>query len=443
MILFYLFVLTLPFVSHPWFGIGLGGITVEKVIGAAAIVYAAVHLVLREKKPLFIDTWPVRAFLVFFLLSLGSHWLLGPSGPTDQNFGFHPFNFLLVIFMTVSVVDTIPRLRWTLLTAVASVAWASLYMLREYQGGSATYGAGYRPGFVVGDPNYFASSALLCLPLAYLFSRSISQRWLRWSCAASVVLILMAMTVSGSRGGFLGLAAVVLILIWHSKRRLVALVLVAFLGAAFALAPVSPMKRFLHPTAGDEGAKEARLVLWSAAWHMFLDHPILGVGYGNFRLVAPRYVTKDVGHDFLPHNEYLERLAELGVPGLLALVGMFVASIVTLHRVRRAAQRRGSRFLVNAALGVQAGLVGFAISIFFLSAGFLRTFWFIVAVSACMPQLAAEATARKRARRRRSRARAALVVEVPASAAMAPSGELRGPANTRGPESGDGSGIHS
>jgi O-antigen ligase len=418
MIFYYILVLTLPFVAHPWFGIGLGGITVEKVVGAAAIVYAVVHLALREKKPVFVDTWPARAFLVFFLLSLGSHWLFGINGPTDQDFGFHPFNFLLMIFMTVSVVDTIPRLRWTLLAAVASAAWASLYMLRDYQGGSAVYGAGYRPGYVVGDPNYFASSALLCLPLAYLFSRSMLQRWLRWSCAVSVVLILAAMTVSGSRGGFLGLIAVVLILIWHSKRRLVALILVGSLGVAFlAIAPFTPADRVLHSTGSGEGGKEARLILWSAGWRMFLDNPILGVGYGNFRVVAPRYVSQDVGHDFLPHNEYLERLAEMGLPGLLALVGMFVACLVTLHRVRRSAIRCGSRFLVNAALGVQTGLIGFAISIFFLSAGFLRLFWFMVAIPACLPSLAADAAARKRARRRRSRPSAALELEAPVGAA--------------------------
>jgi O-antigen ligase len=146
---------------------------------------------------------------------------------------------------------------------------------------------------------------------------------------------------------------------------------------------------------------------------MFLDNPILGVGYGNFRVVAPRYVSQDVGHDFLPHNEYLERLAEMGLPGLLALVGMFVASLVTLHGVCRSAKRCGSLFLVNAALGVQTGLIGFAISIFFLSAGFLRLFWFMVAISACLPSLAADAATSKRARRRRSRSNTALELEAP------------------------------
>jgi transposase len=130
MILYYIFVLTLPFVAHPWFGIGFAEITVEKVVAAAAIAYAVVHLALREKKPVLIDTWPARAFLVFFLLALGSSVFAEQPIRADQLFVFHPFNSLLLFFMTVSVVDTIPRLRWTLLAAVGSVAWALLYMLR-------------------------------------------------------------------------------------------------------------------------------------------------------------------------------------------------------------------------------------------------------------------------------------------------------------------------
>jgi hypothetical protein len=103
----------------------------------------------------------------------------------------------------------------------------------------------------------------------------------------------------------------------------------------------------------------------------------------------------------------------MGLPGPLALIGMFVASFVTLHRVLRTAKRCGSRFLVDAALGIQTGLIGYAISIFFLSAGFLRLSWFMVFISACMPSLAADAAATKRARDRRNRSNTALESEAP------------------------------
>lgn len=388
MILYYIFVLSLPFVDHPWFGIGFGGITVEKIVGAAALLYAIVHLARRDRKPLFVDTWPARAFLLFFLVTLFSYLVFGKQVTTDQIATFHPFNFLLMFFMTISVVDSVRRLRRVLLAAIGSMAWASLYMLREWYAGSATYGYNYRPGYVVGDPNYFASSALLCLPLACYFARSMQRRWIRWGCAASVLLILAGITVSGSRGGSVGLIVTVLMMIWNSKRRVQASILVVALGTALLLiSPVSPLDRFLHPTASDQSAADVRIQLWGAAWRMFRDNPVTGVGYGNWRYAEPRYIEAEVGQLYLPHNQYMEVLAEMGLPGLLAYAGMYFGSIVVLRRVRRGLKRGGPRVLTEAALGIQIGLIGFAISVFFLSALFLKMFWFMLAISASMPAL--------------------------------------------------------
>lgn len=402
MILYYIFVLSLPFVDHPWFGIGFGGITVEKIVGAAALLYAIVHLARRDRKPLFVDTWPARAFLLFFLVTLFSYLVFGKQVTTNQISTFHPFNFLLMFFMTVSVVDSLSRLRWTLLAAVGSVAWASLYMLREWQLGSAVYGFNYRPGFVVGDPNYFAASALLCLPLAFYFARSLSRRWMRWYCAAAVLLTLAGITVSSSRGGFLGLIAIIPFMIWHSKRRVLTFILVLVLvGAFLVFMPTSGMDRLLHPTSGDQGTGEVRITLWHAAWRMFCDHPFTGVGYARFRDYASRYLDKDIGDLLLVHNQYLELLAEMGLPGLLAYLGVLVGTWVALGRMRLDARRAGAAFLVDAASGIQIGLIGYAIAVFFLSANFLRLFWFMVALSASMQALVADAVATKRRHRKR------------------------------------------
>jgi O-antigen ligase len=215
------------------------------------------------------------------------------------------------------------------------------------------------------------------------------ERWIRWGCAASVLLILAGITVSGSRGGAVGLIVTVLMMIWNSKRRVRASILVAALGVAFLLvSPTSPLKRLLHPSAGDQSAADTRIVLWHAAWNMFRDNPVIGVGYGNWRYAAPKYLDgAEPGETFLPHNQYLEVLAEMGVPGLLAYAGMYVGSFVVLKRVRRDLKRGRPRILADAALGIQIGLFGYAVSVFFLSAQFLKLFWFMLAISASMPAL--------------------------------------------------------
>ena len=79
---------------------------------------------------------------------------------------------------------------------------------------------------------------------------------------------------------------------------------------------------------------------------------------------------------------------------------MYVVSFVSLQRVRRADHRFESSFLMDAGLGIQIGLIGFGVSVLFLSAHFLKMFWFMVFVSASMPALLARAVGVERARLR-------------------------------------------
>jgi O-antigen ligase len=83
----------------------------------------------------------------------------------------------------------------------------------------------------------------------------------------------------------------------------------------------------------------ARLVLWRAAWLMFLDHPWTGVGPGNFRTAFPYYFKGVV--DAQPvwgsaHNLYLHQLAERGVIGLGVLaVVLWIMTAGAYRRARR------------------------------------------------------------------------------------------------------------
>ena len=61
-----------------------------------------------------------------------------------------------------------------------------------------------------------------------------------------------------------------------------------------------------------------RSVLYRHAWNLFLQHPILGIGWGNFRYTVAGVVTENALFDV--HNVYLQLLCECGIPGFLCLV---------------------------------------------------------------------------------------------------------------------------
>ncbi|MFT7606671.1 MAG: O-antigen ligase [Saprospiraceae bacterium] len=86
-----------------------------------------------------------------------------------------------------------------------------------------------------------------------------------------------------------------------------------------------------------------RLMLWEQSLFMIKDHPILGVGAGNWKLAAAPYL-KDIpsiayGDYFLirPHNSWLQIGVERGIPGLLAyMLAWGMLFIMAFRIIKRA-----------------------------------------------------------------------------------------------------------
>jgi O-antigen ligase len=75
---------------------------------------------------------------------------------------------------------------------------------------------------------------------------------------------------------------------------------------------------------------ELRPVLAKIAWDMFLDHPLFGCGYSQYKTEHPNYLSDrstglvlEKGRGYIPHNVVLSLLTETGLVGL----GLFLAIV--------------------------------------------------------------------------------------------------------------------
>jgi O-antigen ligase len=394
-ILYYVLVLSLPLVSHPLFGSEAGGITIAKYLGFLCLGYALLTLGGRRGPLRLFGTPQARWFMAFLGLVVLSYVtsLLGPQPGERWILVIYASHF--AFFMTTLIlVDSLERLRRVLLVAIGSTALASLYVLKEWVGGSAIYGAGYRPGYVTGDPNFFAASAVLCLPLALEWSGRSQRPAQRLYCLGCLVLGLAATMVAASRGGFLGLLAGMGFMAWSSRYRARSLAVGgALLIALLLVAPSSPLRRILSPDHSDVESRDARLSLWEGGLRMVRDHPLAGVGIGNFKHAARAYGDTEGDVWNMAHNAYLEVAAEMGLPGLTAFVGVIYLSCRSMNRLRRRVSDSGPPLLYEAATGIQAGLIGFAVALFFVSGWFLKLFWLMVFLSMAAPALRPRAQA--------------------------------------------------
>ncbi len=85
-----------------------------------------------------------------------------------------------------------------------------------------------------------------------------------------------------------------------------------------------------------------RLYLWRNAWHMYLDYPVAGAGYDNWKLYAPKYVLPFSGYAMdnsiryiRPHNDLLLLLAEGGSIGFLLFLSLFGCIVYLAWRLLR------------------------------------------------------------------------------------------------------------
>jgi O-antigen ligase len=391
---YFFVILGMPFLRHQFWNAEFGpSLTMTKLAGAICLIYALIYLARRHGIPRYFVTPQSVLMIVFFGFATFSWVSNGWKSTTfdlSQNPIYMYLSTLVFFFITMIVVDSIKRLYWSCMVAVGSVALASLYMLREWQRGMPAYGEGYRPGWVVGDANYFTVAALAVMPIAFELALIAESKLQKAYAVGCTLLTFAAVTLGASRGGFLGIVLMVFYLIARSRKPARNLAVVVVVTMPFMIfAPNSPINRFFHPDPGDQASVSKHLVGWGAGLNMIKKHPIGGVGFGLYKAVVTRYdKTGEVRLDpHVAHNAYLEIAAELGLPAIVVYWSFLGTAFYSAGKTRKLALTRGSPVLAALALGCQASILGTSVGIFFVSGQYTRLFWFVLCMTMVMPLL--------------------------------------------------------
>lgn len=266
------------------------------------------------------------------------------------------FHALLLVFI-MSFRDRVWHLR-TLLTLVLVTGALSVYGLVTHLTNNA-YDLNFYAG--VGTRNATALHLSLVLPLALALGM-VSQLPLlaRLSVWSSIGVSVVALGLTYSRGGWLAALAGLVVFGWRRRRALaLSLVGIAILCLGY-LGPADIQERFWSIFSLQEGRHSSvtnaqRLMLESQALQVISDHPILGVGLGNYLFHVPRYTILALERS--PHNFYLSFWAE---GGLLALVGFLGMQWFVIRRMLRGLSETTSAVgadVLRGALGSLAALL--------------------------------------------------------------------------------------
>jgi putative inorganic carbon (hco3(-)) transporter len=241
-------------------------------------------------------------------------------------------------------------------------------------------------GGFMSDNNTFACGLVMVLPFMWYSRVMAKTAWLRFVLLLMVCGSMATIVWTFSRGGALGLAAVLILFIKESRQKLAAVMILIVLG----LAPVvylvhdSYMAR-MSTTVNyeDDTSALSRIVLMKAAPRIWAMRPWFGVGLGdrNFFMYSSQVIPEEYAQNIVIHNSYLQMLVQAGIFAFVIFNYMLLS---TLGRVWRAAGKMKREWPELEAFprAIQFSLVGYMVCSLTQPRATFDLFYLVIAVAA-------------------------------------------------------------
>jgi O-antigen ligase len=381
---------------------GLGSLP----IGKLAVVVPLIILITRWRElPRLADsakglarnaTWLIVLVIVLTPFSI---W-----GGASRQFLLSQLPILIVVtVLAYMMCRSWSAVRGTLRTLVLSSLVLTIAALSTYGGGRAAANTMY-------DTNDLAYLLVTVLPLSVGFVLNSTRGSARMANVGITAALLTALLLTQSRGGFLGLITVAVLLVFgpisvprerlgatrkrSSKKFLIVLGAVCVGAIIWSQLPEGARARLATVVSLSEDYnldptdRTGRGQIWTRAFEATLDRPI---GYGPD--VFPMVDVKYGGKFMAPHNSFVQIMVELGVLGLLLFARMFILAWRTLGRVRQKLTKsdvvsREQAEQASFARLLQIAVAGNAVSGFFLSMAYATVVWVIFGTCMALSALA-------------------------------------------------------
>jgi O-antigen ligase len=301
----------------------------------------------------------------------------------------------LVIFVVfVNVVRTETRLKMLLLLVLGVSVYLSINAIGDYRAGIFATGAAETHDLRIGgrikglfeNSNDLALHLVSMIPIAVALGLSGRNPLKKLLYFGATGLMVAAVIVTFSRGGFIGLVAATFVLVRRlgKKNRVAttgALVFAVILFLAMAPGAFSSRLGTIFNSAADlTGSSSQRTEVLKRSVVVALRYPIFGVGIGNFHFKSPRNLET--------HNAYTQVASELGLAAAVIYVMFLIHPIRRMRLIEKESyETPGRRRFYYLSIGLQASLIGFMFSSFFGAVAYQWYVYYLVGYAVCLHRL--------------------------------------------------------
>ncbi|PWT91791.1 MAG: hypothetical protein C5B54_04635 [Acidobacteria bacterium] len=255
----------------------------------------------------------------------------------------------------------------------------------------------YRLTGPLGDPNFFGQIMVVLIPMAAERFWNERRVVMKAIAAWAAVVCALAVVFTYSRGAFLTgvfMGGMLLMRVKHRFVYIAAAIVLALI--AIPLLPEQYTQRMMTIIPGmdtdqaPDAAVRGRESELKCGLLMLADHPLLGVGYGNYPYYYQHYAQR-VGLDARladrsAHNLYMETAAEGGMLGLVlfgSLLGWMVLGVRRCIKYLKETRQLARASLIS---GFYFGIIGYLVSAIFLHISYPRFFWLLIGVGLAIPR---------------------------------------------------------
>jgi len=345
----------------------LDALRLGALIAGAAICIMIVEI--GQARSRFRLSWPqgilLLAFLcVAFVSSFDAMWVrLAFERTSDIT------KIVLIYILIENTVTTEHRLRQVFFTMFCCGTIPALGTIYYYFNGVLLEGSRAAWKGTFGNPNEAAYGLLILLPLA--LTVGVKSGWfVRVLLLGMTAVYLLAIFLTFSRGGLLGLLAVIALIGWKQKSIVLrALLVLGLLGAVFVGSLYWHRSQSFKEISEDTTFNQ-RIATIQAGINMFEAFPLLGVGPGCSIVAYPLYVPAEAHCgcqlQLVIHNSFIQVLSELGILGFLTWMLFVGRSLWDAWKMQRGPMAPYAAALEIALWGCM--VCG-------LSGGFVYTWW--------------------------------------------------------------------
>lgn len=363
------------------------------IIGLTTI---AAFLFSREPKHI-----PIMPMTVVWLLFVAwmSFTTLFALVPLDAETAFiRMIKIQLMIYISLALMYNKERL--------IQLVWVIVFSLGFYgfKGGifSITKGGedivwGPAGSFIEGN-NELALALIMTFPLMRFLHLNTTNKWIRWLLVCTMGLSLLSIIFSYSRGAFLAIIAMGIVLVLKTRHKFLFIALI-LVGVAIIL-PYIPDKYTERmntiKTYEEDGSALGRINAWHFAYNLAKDRPIIG---GGFQVFDPELFKKyapipDDFHD--AHSIYFQVLAEHGFVGLFLFFTLLLMTFYNGYMVERLAKLHPDLIWArDLAAMAQVSIAGYMVGGAFLGLAYFDLPYHLMAIVVLLRMLVNKALAEK------------------------------------------------